>query len=435
MMNITHDVVERVYREESGRILAALIRGVGDFDLAEDALQDAFVKALERWPVDGLPDHPGAWVTRVARNRLIDRLRTIKAARVVSLEEEALDGYAAALALDDYRTTTAIDTDMLEKELDSSVEDDRLRLIFTCCHPALKLEAQVAMTLRTLGGLTTEEIARAFLLPAPTVAQRIVRAKRKIREANIPYRVPPDHLLPQRVPAVLAVVYLVCNEGYTASGTGEASPGAGLIRAGLCVEAIRLARVLAALMPDEPEALGLCALLLLHDSRRAARTSADGELVLLEDQDRSLWNSEQIREGHQTLERALRLGRPGPYQLQAAIAAVHAEAPAPDDTDWPQIAALYERLAALDPSPVIALNAAVAEAFAYGLEHGLARMEALGQTGTLDGYLYYHAARADLLRRLNRAAPARRAYERALELAGNVAERRYLQRRLKEVTA
>src|SRR5260370_728264 len=315
-MNITHDVVERVYREESGRILAALIRGVGDFDLAEDALQDAFVKALERWPVDGLPDHPGAWVTRVARNRLIDRLRTIKAARVVSLEEEALDGYAAALALDDYGTTAAIDTDMLEKELDSSVEDDRLRLIFTCCHPALKLEAQVAMTLRTLGGLTTEEIARAFLLPAATVAQRIVRAKRKIKEANIPYRVPPDHLLPERVPAVLSVLYLVFNEGYAAAA------GAGLIRAGLCAEAIRLARVLAALMPDEPEALGLYALLLLHDSRRAARTSADGDLVLLEDQDRSLWNSEQIREGHQTLERALRLRPPRPYPLPAAPAAV-----------------------------------------------------------------------------------------------------------------
>jgi RNA polymerase sigma-70 factor (ECF subfamily) len=428
-MSITHEVVERVYREESGRILATLIRVVGDFDLAEDALQDAFVKALERWPVDGLPDNPGAWITRAARNRLIDRLRRIRSTRVVSLEEEALDGFAAAHALDDYRTATSIDDDMLEKELDSSLEDDRLRLIFTCCHPALKVEAQVALTLRTLGGLTTEEIARAFLLPAATVAQRIVRAKRKIKEANVPYRVPPDHLLPERMPAVLAVIYLVFNEGYAAA------TGAGLIRADLCAEAIRLARVLAVLMPDEPEALGLYALLLLHDSRRAARTSADGELILLEDQDRSLWNGEQIREGRQTLERALRLGRPGPYQLQAAIAAVHAEAPGPAGTDWRQIAALYGMLAALNPSPVIALNTAVAEAFAYGPEHGLACMDEIGKTGALEGYMYFHAPRADLLRRLNRAAPARLAYERALELADNAAERRYLQRRLKEVTA
>jgi RNA polymerase sigma-70 factor, ECF subfamily len=428
-MSITHEVVERVYREEWGRILATLIRIVGDFDLAEDALQDTFVKALERWPADGLPDNPAAWITRAARNRLIDRLRRMRSAPVVYLEEASLDRFAATDRLDDYPTASAIDTEMFEQALDSSLEDDRLRLIFTCCHPALKIEAQVALTLRTLGGLTTEEIARAFLLPAATIAQRIVRAKRKIKQARIPYRVPPDPLLPERLPAVLAVLYLIFNEGYAAAA------GDALIRAGVCAEALRLARLLAELMPDEPEALGLYALLLLHDSRRAARTSDNGDPILLEDQDRSRWNHEQIREGRQTLERALRLGRPGPYQLQAAIAAVHAEAPGPAETDWRQIAALYEMLAALNPSPVIALNMAVAEAFAYGLEHGLARVEELGKTGALDGYLYFHAARADLLRRLNRAAPARFAYERALELAGNAAERRYLRRRLQELTA
>ena len=415
-MSVTHETVESIYREESGRILATLIRVVGDFDLADDVLQDAFATALERWPRDGLPANPAAWITRAARNRLVDRLRRAKTARTVFLTDVA-PAYLAADLLDD--------SAMLESELGSSVPDDRLRLIFTCCHPALTIEAQIALTLRTLGGLTTDEIARAFLLPAAAVAQRLVRAKRKIKEANIPYRVPPDHLLPERLPAVLATLYLIFNEGYAAAR----GP---LIRADLCAEAIRLTRVLARLMPDEPEVLGLYALLLLHDSRRAARTSPTGELVVLEDQDRSLWDRARMEEGLRTLGRALRFDRCGPYQLQAAIAAVHAEATRPAETDWRKIAALYQWLAALDPSPVVALNTAVAEAFAYGLEHGLARLEALREP--LNGYLYFHAARADLLRRLNQAAAARQAYERALELAGNATERRHLQRRLDEVT-
>jgi RNA polymerase sigma-70 factor (ECF subfamily) len=403
-MSVSRESVERVYREESGRILATLIRLCRDFDLAEDALQDAFAKALARWPSDGLPEHPAAWISCAARNALIDRLRRLKVRRHVPLPDEAIA--------------------VMENQLDSCLEDDRLRLIFTCCHPALNVEAQLALTLRTLGGLTTEEIARAFLVPEATTAQRIVRAKRKIKEANIPYRIPPDHLLPERLPVVLKVIYLIFNEGYT--GTSSAQ----LIRTDMCREAIRLARVLANLMPDEREVLGLLALLLLHDSRRPARTSPAGEPILLEDQDRALWDQELIREGREVLKRALRRGRAGSYQLQAALAAVHAEATSSAETDWQQILALYDMLAQIDPSPVVALNRAVAVAFACGYQRGLEQIEELGRAGMLGDYLYFHAARADLLRRLGRAGEARQAYQRALELASNAAERRFLERRL-----
>jgi RNA polymerase sigma-70 factor (ECF subfamily) len=432
-MSVSGNTVERLYREESGRILATLIRLGRDFDVAEDALQDAFAKALARWPADGLPDNPAAWLSRTARNALIDRLRRNTVRRQVPLPD---DSYPIVPEDEETRLTQARPARsrqdleqiaMIEEAPDSCVEDDRLRLIFTCCHPALNVEAQLALTLRTLGGLTTAEIARAFLVPETTTAQRIVRAKRKIREANIPYRIPPDHLLPERLPVVLKVVYLIFNEGYT--GTSSAD----LIRTDTCAEAVRLARVLAHLMPDEPEVLGLLALLLLHDSRRPARMSPAGEPILLEDQDRTLWDRALIREGRTVLERALRRGRAGPYQVQAAIAAVHSAAVTPGETDWQQVLALYEMLARIDPSPVVALNRGVAVAFAHGLQRGLAQIDELGRSGTLGSYLYYHAARADLLRRLGRAGEARHAYRRALELAGNVSERRFLERRLAAV--
>ncbi|MCU0506536.1 MAG: sigma-70 family RNA polymerase sigma factor [Chloroflexi bacterium] len=410
-------VVERTFREEAARSLATLIRILGDFDRAEEAMQDAFLTALERWPRDGIPDRPGAWIVTTARNRALDRLRRTRteAAKVAEIERTAGAGVEGEVRLGG----------------ESRVMDDRLRLIFTCCHPALPLDARVALTLRTLGGLTTPEIARAFLVPEPTLAQRIVRAKRKIAAARIPYRVPPDDLLPERLDGVLATVYLIFNEGYAATAGDE------LVRRDLCAEAIRLARLLADLMPDEPEALGLLALLLLQDSRRDARTTPDGSLVLLESQDRSLWDRAEIDEGAALVSRALSAGRrgPGPYALQAAIAACHAEAGTADATDWTEIAGLYAALAAVAPSPVVDLNRAVAVAMADGPAAGLVLVEAAGAGGTLTDYHLYHAARADLLRRLGRRREAAAAYERAHALATNAAERDFIARRLAEVRA
>jgi RNA polymerase sigma-70 factor, ECF subfamily len=403
--------VAEAFRSDWGTVVAYLIRVTGNWDLAEECAQDAFERALERWPRDGIPTSRAAWLKTTARNRALDRLRRTSVGGT-KLMEVAMTARAAHGDGDD----------------ESGIEDDRLRLMFTCCHPALPPEAQVALTLRALAGLTTPEIARAFLVPRDTMAKRLTRAKRKIADARIPYRVPAAHRLQERLRAVMAVIYALFNEGYGASA------GDDLIRKELCAEAIRLGRLLAELMPDEPEVLGLLSLMLLQDSRRLARVDDDGELVTLERQDRALWNAAAIEEASKVLDRAVRLRRPGPYQLQAAIAACHAHAPTAEDTDWREIAILYGRLSEMAPTPVVLLNRAVAVAMVAGPAAGLALVDELGQAPALSDYYLLPATRADLLRRLQRHAEAATAYRRALELVPTDAERRYLRRRLSEMS-
>ena len=402
--------IEEIFRAEYGRILATLIRLLGDFDVAEEALQEAFAVAVEQWPVAGTPTNPASWLVSTARHKAIDRIR--RRARLAQKQEEIARHF-----------------ELSAEEEDAPMPEDRLRLIFTCCHPALAIEAQVALTLRTLGGLSTEEIARAFLVPAPTMAQRLVRAKAKIRGARIPYQVPPDEALAERIEAVMVVVYLVFNEGYAASF------GARLVRDELCEQAIRLGRMLVELLPAHAETKGLLALMLLHDSRRETRLDESGDIVLLEDQDRTRWDHAQIDEGAAVVEAALSAGGrpPGPYALQAAIAAVHAQAPIASDTDWRQIAALYGVLARVHPTPVVELNRAVAVAMSDGIERGLALVNDLDQRGELDGYHLLPVAQAELLRRLGRHPEAAEAYRRSLALVSNDAERKHLEKRLREI--
>jgi RNA polymerase sigma-70 factor, ECF subfamily len=407
------------FRDSWGQIVATLIGATGDWDLAEESAQDAFTTAMETWPRQGIPARPGAWLMSVARNRATDVLRRrargaakVREAAVISAKE----------------SVESAGTNDIGDETVSGVYDDRLRLIFTCCHPALSLEGQVALTLRTLVGLTTAEIARAFLVPEPTMAQRLVRAKRKIRNAGIPFRVPPAPLLAQRTTAVLGVLYLLFNEAYSATS------GADLLRRGLSTEAIRLARLLSTMMPEDGEVAGLLALMLLHDARKSARLDGAGDLITLEDQDRTQWDSGEITEAISILKAAMQLARPGPYQIQAAIVACHATAEDPAHTDWRQITALYDRLAELMPSPVVELNRAVAVAMASGPATGLAIVESIAAAETLSGYHLLPATRADLLRRLDRLDEAAVQYREALNLATNDSDRRFLARRLRETT-
>jgi RNA polymerase sigma-70 factor (ECF subfamily) len=416
-MNVMYDFIAQTFQQEAGRVIAALYASLRDLELVEDALQDALVLALEHWPVDGVPPNPGAWITTAARRKAIDRLR----------REQRLNRKKASLRL------------LMELEQEGNnveaneIPDERLKLIFTCCHPALSKEAQVALTLHTLGGLTTPEIASAFLVALPTMAQRLVRAKHKIRDARIPYRVPPADAITERVDAVLSVLYLIFNAGYTAPGGDE------LIRHDLCAEAIRLTRILAVLLAKETslsedaEVLGLLALMLLHDARRGARVNPKGEIIVLEDQDRTLWDQQAIEEGVSILERALAMQAPGPYQVQAAISVLHAQARRPEETDWDQIVALYDLLYEMLPSPVVELNRAVAVAMSDGIESGLILLDRLADMGKLDHYYLFHAARADLLRRIDKLDEAHTAYTRALELCQNNTERLFLRRRLAEI--
>ena len=411
-MDDHHATVESVFRNESGRIIAGLIRVSHSFDLAEEAMQDAFAAAVVSWRAEGVPANPGAWITATARRKLIDYARREQTRR--NNEDQLLYEHVSR-------------SNASEEEMSRPFEDDRLSLIFTCCHPAINKEAQIALTLRTLGGLTTPEIARAFLVPESTLAQRLVRAQRKIQQARIPYEVPRPDRLPERLSAVQAVLYLIFNEGYSASS------GDNLVRRELCAEAIRLARTLLELMPHNPENMALLALMLLHDSRRDARSTSDGQLIPLEEQDRSMWHQDQIAEGIPLVERALGRRNLGPYQLQAAIAAIHAEARTATETDWKQIAALYDILNTAAASPIVALNHAVAVAMSESLERGLAMIDELGASGELDSYHLYHAARADLLRRMGRNREALESYHRGLALTTNAVEARYLGRRISEL--